>query len=239
MAERLSPITSSTGRDSRLARPSSRLRSRSVAIRPGRAILTVMPLGASSRDRVLDQPARAPRSEFDRARFGMGATTPDEAMVTIRPHPAARISGSTASVIAMRLITMPRKCVDQRSSGWPAAGDGGGPPVLFTSISIGPLFARISATRPAACSGSETSQTTWVVGPAIVAADAASTSGLLPTKTTWAPSAESARADAAPSPLPAPITSAVFPFMPKSMTRSTSVVACAQAKGRTPVSCYP
>ena len=54
---------------------------RPVAIRPGTSMFTVMPCDATSRASVFDQPTNALRSEFERPRFGIGAITPDEALV--------------------------------------------------------------------------------------------------------------------------------------------------------------
>ena len=71
---------------------------RSVAMRPGRMILAVMPSAATSRASVFDQPTSDRRRAFDTARFGMGATTPDDVLVTIRPQRRARIDGRTRSV---------------------------------------------------------------------------------------------------------------------------------------------
>src|SRR6202158_6192181 len=123
----LSAMTASMERPSRFALVSSRKRIRSVAMRPGRIIFAVIPSRATSRASVLDQPTSARRSELERPRFGIGATTPDEVLVIILPHARAFMLGSTRSVIAMTESTIAEKCLLQRLGSWPAAGGGGGP----------------------------------------------------------------------------------------------------------------
>jgi hypothetical protein len=58
----------------------------------------------------------------------MGAMTPLEVFVMMRPHLRSRIPGSTASVIAMTETTMLVKNRDQSSGRCPDAEVGGGPP---------------------------------------------------------------------------------------------------------------
>src|ERR1700738_4455837 len=133
----LSAVTASMERPSRLALVSSRKRIRSVAMRPGKIIFAVIPSRATSRASVLDQPTSARRSELERPRFGIGATTPDEVLVIILPQARAFILGSTRAVMAMTESTMAAKCLLQRLGSWPAAGVGGGPPVILTNTSTG------------------------------------------------------------------------------------------------------
>src|SRR6202047_2266195 len=126
-------MTASMDRPSRLALASSRKRIRSVAMRPGSIIFAVIPSRATSRANVLDQPTSARRNELERPRFGIGATTPDEVLVIIRPQARAFMLGNTRSVIAMTESTIAEKCLLHRFGTWPAAGVGGGPPVILTS----------------------------------------------------------------------------------------------------------
>ena len=142
----LSAATSSTDRPSRLALASSRKRMRSVAIRPGRTMLQVMPSRPTSRASVFDQPTKDIRSAFDNPRFGMGEITPDDVLVIILPKPRWRIPGSTRSVMDTTDKTMLSKCLRQSAASCPCAGVGGGPPVLFTSMSIGPRSCSIRVT---------------------------------------------------------------------------------------------
>src|SRR5258708_17050748 len=113
-------------------------------MRPGRMMFAVIPSRATSRASVLDQPTSERRRELERPRFGIGATTPEEVLVIILPHARAFILGSTRSVIAITESTIAEKCLLQRFGSWPAAGVGGGPPVIFTSTSTGPKRPSIS-----------------------------------------------------------------------------------------------
>src|SRR5260370_873452 len=107
------------GRPSRLALASSRKRIRSVAMRPGRMIFAVIPSRATSRASVLDQPTSERRSELERPRFGIGATTPEEVLVIILPHARAFILGSTRSVIAITDGTTEASATTQDECGAP------------------------------------------------------------------------------------------------------------------------
>src|SRR6202022_5201395 len=134
----LSAMTASMERPSRFALVSSRKRIRSVAMRPGRIIFAVIPSRATSRASVLDQPTSARRSALERPRLGIGETTPDEVLVIILPQARAFMLGSTRSVIAMTESTIAEKCLLHKLGSCPAAGVGGGPPVILTSTSTGP-----------------------------------------------------------------------------------------------------
>src|ERR1700693_1560262 len=96
---RLDFSISSTLLFSLFARASSSCLVRAVDTRPGSTRLTVMPSGATSRAKVFDHPAKAERSAFEMHRFGIGATTPEDALVMIRPQRFARKPGSTRSVM--------------------------------------------------------------------------------------------------------------------------------------------
>src|SRR6185295_14272961 len=71
---------------------------RAVRIRPGAAQVTKMLSDATSADNVFAHPASAGRKAFDTIRPGIGCSTEEETMLTIRPHRAARIIGRTARV---------------------------------------------------------------------------------------------------------------------------------------------
>src|SRR6478672_2461125 len=123
----LSAATASNDRTSRLAFWLSRKRMRSVAMRPGSTMLAVMPSRPTSRARVLDQPTSDSRNAFDMPRLGIGATTPDDVLVMMRPNFLARMPGSTRSVMAITDSTMLWKNLLHCSAGWLEAGVGGGP----------------------------------------------------------------------------------------------------------------
>src|ERR1700742_4468335 len=101
---------------------------RSVAMRPGRMTLAVMPCGATSRARGLDQPTSDRRSVLEMARLGIGAMTPEDVLVMIRPQPRSRMPGRTRSVSAITDSTMAWNWADQVWGETPAAGLGGGAP---------------------------------------------------------------------------------------------------------------
>ena len=58
---------------------------RSVWMRPGSTTFTVTPCEATSAASVFDQPTTAERMPFDSASRGIGCSTPEEAMVMMRP----------------------------------------------------------------------------------------------------------------------------------------------------------
>jgi hypothetical protein len=64
-------------------------------------MLAVIPSRATSLASVFDHPTSESRSALEMPRFGIGATIPEEVLVTIRPHLRLRICGSTRSVIVM------------------------------------------------------------------------------------------------------------------------------------------
>ncbi len=59
--------------------------SRSVAMFPGQTLFTVIPSGASSRDRVLAMPTTPRRAVLDRISRSMGCLTAMEVMLMMRP----------------------------------------------------------------------------------------------------------------------------------------------------------
>ena len=111
---------------------------RGVSMRPGSRVLTVTPSAATSLDRVLAQAATEARRVLDTPSTAEGSTTVMEATFRMRPHPASRIAGSTRSVRRNTDSTMDSKCSRQTEGSSPETPEGGGPPVLFSRISIDP-----------------------------------------------------------------------------------------------------
>jgi len=74
---------------------------RAVATRPGTTMFDVTPSRATSRESVLDHPTSVERRALEIPRLGIGAMTPEEVLVMMRPHFLARMEGSTASVMAI------------------------------------------------------------------------------------------------------------------------------------------
>ena len=221
--------TSSILLPSRLATPASMAFTRSVSMRPGAITLTVMPSFATSRLTVLDQPTRLARSVLDMPRLGIGAITPIEVEVMTRPHFRAFMPGSTRSVIAMTESTIDWKCFVQTSCDWPAAGEGGGPPVLLTRMSIGPSSASIFAIEGSINERSPRSQTRLTTLPPLArsaAAVFASFSALVPVMATATPSSTRTSAIAAPSPPLEAVTNATFPLIPRSIPHLLKKRSC-------------
>src|SRR4051812_40391762 len=72
------------------------------------------------------------------AKIGDWLTTPEEAMVRMRPQPRSRMPGSTRLVVSIRVTTMAWKCFSQSSAVTAEILPGGGPPLLFTRMSMAP-----------------------------------------------------------------------------------------------------
>src|ERR1700682_2109416 len=136
MLAALSALTASTGLDSRCARNASSERTRVVSILPGTTMLTVTPSRATSRARVFDQPTKQSRKLLDKARFGSGASTPEDVEVITLPQRRERIPLITRSVTAITDPTISWNCSAQTFVETPEAGPGGGPPVLLIRMSI-------------------------------------------------------------------------------------------------------
>jgi hypothetical protein len=105
------------------------------------------PSRATSRESVFDQPTSDILNAFDIPKLGMGAITPDDALVITRLQRFLRIPGNTPSVIEITDRTMDWNARCHISGDCPDAGVGGGPPVLFTSMSTDPKCASIAASR--------------------------------------------------------------------------------------------
>src|SRR3954468_12618348 len=101
---------------------------RAVAMRPGRMMLAAMLSTATSRGRVFDQPTCDSLRALQRARLGIGDTTPEEVLVMIRPHRRWRMPGSIRSVSAITNRTIVLNCASQVSAATPEAKFGGGLP---------------------------------------------------------------------------------------------------------------
>ena len=110
-------------------------------MRPGAAQVISTLSDATSAESVFAHPASAGRNAFDTINPGIGCSTEDDTILTIRPHCAARIIGSTARVNRSALRKTCSKdsahCFSVIVSKVPA----GGPPQLFTRIETGPSFA--------------------------------------------------------------------------------------------------
>ena len=83
------------GRRPRPPRASRKLQMRSVAMRPGRIVLKVIPSAASWRASVLKPASRPARCEFESIRWGSARATADDATLRIRPKPRSRMPGTT------------------------------------------------------------------------------------------------------------------------------------------------
>src|SRR5580693_4889531 len=187
---------------------------RLVAIRPGTTMLLVMLRSPTPRARVLLHPTRLDLSALDRPRFGMGTTTPLEVLVMMRPHLRSRIPGSTASVMAMTETTMLVKNRVQSSGRCPDAWVGGGPPVIFTMISIGPSCrSTVAMLGPIALRSarSQGTATASVIAPTRSAAAVRLSLGRL-ARAILAPSAANVSAMTPPRPALAPKTRATLLF---------------------------
>jgi hypothetical protein len=93
---------------------------------------------ATSLASVFDQPASEARSALEITRLGIGCSTPDEAMVRMRPQPRSTMPGSTRLASVRTGATMASKCGVHSSGLTPKAVRAGGPPVLATRMSTPP-----------------------------------------------------------------------------------------------------
>jgi hypothetical protein len=234
----LSCETSSTERPSRFAFCSSRKVIREVAILPGTTTFTVIPSRPTSRARVLDQPTSDIRRAFDRPRFGIGATTPDEVDVITRPQPLARIPGQHP--VGDRdhrqhhpvEVLSPQSGVLTRDRGRRRASRD-----VDQDIDQAPVRARYPRSLASITERSAMSHHKRVTLPAVEAIAAAvfsAAAASISATATRAPSAASARAIAPPRPPPPPRTSAVLDFSSRSTLSFVflvSVCRCARQTG--------
>ena len=178
-------------------------------MRPGRTRLTVTPSAATSLARVLDQPSSAARSVLETARFGIGATTPDEATVITRPHRRSRMPGTSRLVRPISDRTMAPNCWVQISAEVASAAVGGGPPELLTRMSTCPSALSASSASLSPMPGViRSAAITW----AACGTAALSLSAERPETATVAPASARPLAMAPPRPPLAPSTSARLPL---------------------------
>lgn len=190
-------------------------RSRSVRMRPGSTVFTVIWSGASSSASVLASPATPARRLLDRTRPGIGSFTALEATLMIRPLRLARRCGKAARTIRTTLSSSRSKAFCQAASSKLSNAPPGGPPLLLTRTSNPPKRATAVATRCSAAPALATSAATgitsaWYVAAICVAA-AVTAASSREEMTRRAPSAASASAMPRPMPRLAALTSATRP----------------------------
>src|SRR6266536_1827639 len=197
-------------------------RNRSVRMRPGRTMLTVMPSRASSLARVLNIPAMPGRTPFERISPSTGCLTELDWMARMRPHFFFFMSGKTARMKRTVERWTCSKAAFHCSSVICSKGPGGGPPTLATSTSTPPHFCRVAVTTRSMSSGllasagtASTSAPVFLPTSSAAARRSASPRAHMATR---APSAPSPMAEARPIHLLAATTSATLPLSPRSMT---------------------
>jgi hypothetical protein len=190
---------------------------RSVSWVPGQARLRVMLSSNRSAAAVLAHAHRPVLAVLDRARVGIGSLTALEVIRQMRPQPAARMGGSAAWTSRIEVSRLAWRAASSASSSTSRARAGGGPPALATSTSSPPKRSTAAATSRPGAAGSVTSAATARASPGMAAAASASAASPRAHSTTLAPSWLRARALARPSPLDDAVTSATFPFRPRSI----------------------
>src|SRR6266481_802977 len=197
-------------------------RKRSVRIRPGKTMLTVMPSRPSSLASVLNIPAMPGRIPFERTSPSTGCLTELDWMARIRPHFFCFMSGRTARMKRTVERWTCSKAAFHCSSVICSKGPGGGPPTLATRTSTPPHFSRVLATTRAMSSDLFASAATASTSAPVclLTSSAAARRSASPRAhiATCAPSAPSPMAEARPIPLLAATTSATLPLSPRSMT---------------------
>src|SRR5436190_8574754 len=213
-------IHSSTLLPARVARSFWCPRKRSVRIRPGRTMLTVMPSRPSSLASVLNIPAMPGRMPFDRMSPSTGCLTELDWMARMRPHFFCFMSGRTARMKRTVERWTCSKAAFHCSSVICSKGPGGGPPTLATRTSTPPHFSRVLATTRSISSGLFASAATASTSApdCLLTSSAAARRSASPRShiATRAPSAPRPRAEALPIPLLAATTSATLPVSPRS-----------------------
>src|SRR5579859_4984093 len=222
--------TSSRERPWRWARSSSIWRMRSVSMRPGASVLTVIPSWATWSDNVFDQAVVALRTAFDSIRFGIGCLTEDDVLVITRPQCLARMCGRHSRVRRMAARRFSSKADCQSASESVSNTPGFGPPALLNRMSTPPNRSTVVATtRSRSASWVTSAARPTTAAPADPAAPSATAAWISAAAawidastreniTTLAPSTASARATPLPSPLLAAATIAVFPRKPRSIS---------------------
>src|SRR6266511_722898 len=195
-------------------------RKRSVRIRPGKTMLTVMPSRPSSWASVLNIPAMPGRIPFERMSASTGCLTELDWMARMRPHFFSFMSGRTARLKRTVETWTCSKAAFHCSSVICSKGPGGGPPTLATSTSIPPHFSRVLATTRSMSSGllasaatASTSAPVRLLTSSAAARRSASPRAHIATRATSAPQP---MAEALPMPLLAATTSATLPLSPRS-----------------------
>src|SRR5579885_818441 len=139
----------------------------------------------------------------------------DEEMLTIRPQPAASMSGTMARAHRNGPLRLTRIIRSHISSVRSKSGQKPLMPALLTRIVMGPSSLRVRTAAPATASANETSTVQAIATPpdcTMVPAVLVAPSPLRSHTATAAPSRASCMAIARPIPLPPPVTTAVLPF---------------------------
>src|SRR5450631_762217 len=198
---------------------------RSVSMRPGASVLTVMPSAATWSDSVLDQAVVALRTALESMSVGSGCLTDDEVLVMTRPQCLARMDGRHSRVSRMADIRLSSNAPCQSSSVRVSNMPGFGPPALLKRTSTLPNESTVVLTtcsRSAIRVTSAASPRTRVCCPAAACTCSAAAwiaGRIRENMTTFAPSAASACATPLPSPWLAAATIAVLPRSPRSIGR--------------------
>src|SRR6266851_5169546 len=111
---------------------------RSVSMRPGARVLTVMPSWATWSDSVFDQAVVALRTALDSISVGKGCLTDDDVLVITRPQCLARICGRHSRVSLIADMRFSSKADCQSSSVNESNIPGFGPPALLNRMSTEP-----------------------------------------------------------------------------------------------------
>src|ERR1700687_6178184 len=193
---------------------------RSVCMRQGSTMFTVIPSLASSLARVLNIPAMPGRMPFERMSPSTGCLTELDWMARMRPHLFFFMSGSTARMKRTVERWTCWKAAVQCSSDICSKGPGGGPPTLATSTSTLPHFSRVFATTRSMSStllaSAGMASTSAPVRFRTSSAAAPRSASPREHMATRAPSAAKPTAEALPMPLLAATTSATLPLSPRS-----------------------
>ena len=118
-----------------------------------------MPFGPSSWESVFAQPITPGRYVFESSRPSLGSFTADDVMLTTRPRPLFRSSGSASRVSRRVDISVSSQAARQASSSKSSKPPAGGPPVLLTTMSSLPNRSSVRVDeRLAASAGSGASR---------------------------------------------------------------------------------
>src|SRR2546427_7781579 len=197
--------------------------SRSVRMRPGQSVLTRMFSLPSCSASVFIMPATPGRTALDSSRSSSGCLTDTDWIVRMRPHCFARMPGSTARISRTVDISETSTAPCQASSVNSSKNPRGGPPQLAMRMSGSPKACftcpTSAVTSAALVTSARTASTSALVFARNSSAAAFSSPSFRAHMATRAPSAASPCAHARPIPLLAAVTSATFPFSPRSISR--------------------